>query len=77
MNEYGTMHKVRTQYVAGLFELRICDGAKMVAVVGPRHHGSTRDRMTAGEVENLRQYANKKARQFEMIGYNVQYASTS
>jgi len=67
------LHKVRTEYVGGLFELRICDPLQMVAVVGPRRHGRERDRMSNGEVNKLRQYAIDTARRkYErLLGYEL------
>ena len=71
MNEFGTMHRVRTQYIAGLFQLRICDGLRTVAVVGPKRTGAQRERMTDSEVNQLRQYAISKAQEYSLLGYEL------
>ena len=71
MNEFGTKHKVRTLYIGGLFQLRVCDALRMVAVVGPKRTGAPREQLTDGEVANLRQHAINKARQYSMLGYEM------
>ena len=65
------MHTVRTEY-CGLFQVRICDGEKMVAVVGPYRRGAERDRMMESEVERNREWAMARARRFESLGYSVE-----
>ena len=72
MNEFGTLHDVRTEYICGLFEVRICDVLKMVAVVGPKRTGSESQRITDPEVEKLRQYAiDRTKHRYELLGYQV------
>lgn len=66
-----TMHKIRTEYI-GLFELRVCDALEMVAVVGPRRHGPTSQRMLNAEVNKLRDHAIDTAkRKYAILGYEL------
>jgi hypothetical protein len=60
----------RTNYV-GLFSLLINDSKKTVLVSGPNRSGSTRDKMTAAEIEKNREWAINKAKTFELLGYSV------
>ena len=71
MNIFGTQHRTRVQY-CGLFQLEICDNLKKVSVIGPRRSKAGADRVGKGTIDKNLDWAVSKAKEYEMLGYQVQ-----